>query len=82
MELVTAVLGDHGQRPKDDYGTSFPFLTFVLFHLHPCNCYLFQCHKKVCLEGLLMNIDFLTTFLASGSHFVHQNSVGCVYYTA
>jgi hypothetical protein len=23
MELVTAVLGDHGQRPKDDYGTPF-----------------------------------------------------------
>ena len=21
MELVTAVLGDHGQRPIDDYGT-------------------------------------------------------------
>lgn len=20
MELVTAVLGDHGQRPRDDYG--------------------------------------------------------------
>ena len=20
MELVTAVLGDHGQRPKEDYG--------------------------------------------------------------
>lgn len=27
MELVTAVLGDHGQRPRDDYGrTSFLFL--------------------------------------------------------
>jgi len=23
MELVTAVLGDHGQRPLDDYGESF-----------------------------------------------------------
>jgi hypothetical protein len=23
MELVTAVLGDHGQRPKDDYGMPF-----------------------------------------------------------
>ncbi|MQL87258.1 hypothetical protein Taro_019800, partial [Colocasia esculenta] len=27
MELVTAVLGDHGQRPIDDYVTSF-FATF------------------------------------------------------
>ena len=26
MELVTAVLGDHGQRPREDYGTVFPFL--------------------------------------------------------
>lgn len=27
MELVTAVLGDHGQRPRDDYGrASFLFL--------------------------------------------------------
>lgn len=25
MELVTAVLGDHGQRPKDDYGTNILF---------------------------------------------------------
>lgn len=23
MELVTAVLGDHGQRPRDDYGRVF-----------------------------------------------------------
>lgn len=27
MELVTAVLGDHGQRPQEDYGT-------VLFFFH------------------------------------------------
>jgi hypothetical protein len=26
MELVTSVLGDHGQRPKDDYGMLFLFL--------------------------------------------------------
>lgn len=25
MELVTAVLGDHGQRPLDDYGTKISF---------------------------------------------------------
>lgn len=25
MELVTAVLGDHGQRPLDDYGEVFFF---------------------------------------------------------
>lgn len=23
MELVTAVLGDHGQRPQEDYGRVF-----------------------------------------------------------
>ena len=23
MELVTAVLGDHGQRPREDYGKMF-----------------------------------------------------------
>jgi hypothetical protein len=27
MELVTAVLGDHGQTPKDDYGMSLPTST-------------------------------------------------------
>ena len=26
MELVTAVLGDHGQRPLDDYGEVFSFI--------------------------------------------------------
>ena len=26
MELVTAVLGDHGQRPLGDYGEVFSFL--------------------------------------------------------
>ncbi|KAH9700809.1 tRNA ligase 1 [Citrus sinensis] len=29
MELVTAVLGDHGQRPREDYGECF-FLFFLL----------------------------------------------------
>ena len=29
MELVTAVLGDHGQRPREDYGKRvvFPLLS-------------------------------------------------------
>lgn len=32
MELVTAVLGDHGQRPIDDYGTevSFALSVFII----------------------------------------------------
>lgn len=30
MELVTAVLGDHGQRPREDYGKMFLFLFFQL----------------------------------------------------
>ena len=28
MELVTAVLGDHGQRPLEDYGKSVFFPLF------------------------------------------------------
>jgi hypothetical protein len=35
MELVTAVLGDHGQRPKDDYGMcNILFLFMLLFCLY------------------------------------------------
>ncbi|KAF6134723.1 hypothetical protein GIB67_002124 [Kingdonia uniflora] len=30
MELVTAVLGDHGQRPQEDYGTNFAFYSPIL----------------------------------------------------
>lgn len=30
-ELVTAVLGDHGQRPKEDYGTNFPYYNSTPF---------------------------------------------------
>ena len=29
MELVTAVLGDHGQRPKEDYGEVHCFCLIV-----------------------------------------------------
>lgn len=32
MELVTAVLGDHGQRPIDDYGMVY-FNYFVYYYL-------------------------------------------------
>lgn len=36
MELVTAVLGDHGQRPHEDYG-----IIFYLF-VQENSCYLEQ----------------------------------------
>lgn len=37
VELVTAVLGDHGQRPRDDYGGIHCFILVVN------NCLNFQC---------------------------------------
>jgi hypothetical protein len=44
MELVTAVLGDHGQRPQEDYGKSivstFCFSYKFLFPLFNDICFL------------------------------------------
>jgi hypothetical protein len=31
MELVTAVLGDHGQRPHEDYGKILVILNSIVF---------------------------------------------------
>lgn len=33
MELVTAVLGDHGQRPREDYGELISLVFFLFFEL-------------------------------------------------
>lgn len=49
MELVTAVLGDHGQRPQEDYGKCFSLVQLSSFcfrvtahwplKYHPCIIY-------------------------------------------
>jgi hypothetical protein len=47
MELVTAVLGDHGQRPHEDYGKILVILNSSVFR------FIWKAHSK--LENALQN---------------------------
>lgn len=57
MELVTAVLGDHGQRPKEDYGILIPHF--------PCHIVVFidqiissQCKLENNISAVFLDISF------------------------
>lgn len=79
MELVTAVLGDHGQRPRDDYGrASFVFLrgrvivslvlihyssTFVILTQVFMGCVKLFCVNTYCSIYLSLSYGFLCFLL-------------------
>lgn len=69
MELVTAILGDHGQCPKEDYGSLIPH---------------FSCHMIVFIDQIISSQcklkNNLSAIFLDITLFMLIRSYHCVYY--
>ena len=75
MELVTAVLGDHGQRPLDDYGAIHCF-THIKFYF---KIFGIQSGVLGLGKGYLFTNSKSTFTLSIGQYLLFKTSKSCPY---